>query len=605
MNFDMAESYVDELMSHLDYADVFEEPSGMNSFSDSLEVKPIITPALDFFTPKPTAKVVQSETEAQLLSPTTSLKDVTNLSDQEMVALRLAFSDLSHMGYTMADYEDVRLWVEREQADKLNELLKLHRPGKAKTTRLLAQKSTTEKNPAMLKWLKREPQRRLAFWDAEDIVEQLEGFDFRKDLTIFDLSTIVDRLEFSQLMGLPLYLGVPPSHIESQHRMQGPGAPTIFTKEQRNDAFEAYRDDPAGPNLGATIPVLPDRSDSAQSNGGPHRRKVTVGGENLTLLKAAVPQILEKAMAKRKLVENNGDEIRETQKQKVSHDDHPFASIEDGAVTLDEHHIGEEDMYAQRPSPKASDETTILRAVPESIPAEMRFKMPVGFFGFDNFDLGDPRAYAKYLSDMVYPQQITPDEMRYVPLPPMHDAGALSRHLNSFSLISVEPPLPLFRDFEGISSTSRSVLARCVRFAKSDAQLLVDWRLHPMHVYAIMLRTNPYGMELLVGRTELDSLAFGHLSLMVQFETLVAIRAAHARYAQGDVRMYIAADIPDLMERLRDDNEQAATTLHLGHARRYGIFVRRLIQETQERMGNIHNVIPGAMQAYDEFPEGF
>lgn len=162
------------------------------------------------------------------------------------------------------------------------------------------------------------------------------------------------------------------------------------------------------------------------------------------------------------------------------------------------------------------------------------------------FDAADPRKYIHHLNRLTSSEKILYRHARYVPLPPERNIGSINqRLLNLLEPRQGDEPI-LFREFSGIHVYDPSLLARCVRFAQSDAQKSIDWRAHPAHVAEILQRTNVYGMELLLSRNEVVAGSWpGSKSRAPEYFYLLALRTVHSKYAQGDKRLAqcTAADI--------------------------------------------------------------
>lgn len=109
-------------------------------------------------------------------------------------------------------------------------------------------------------------------------------------------------------------------------------------------------------------------------------------------------------------------------------------------------------------------------------------------------------------------------------LPPDPSAAAVNRCLAA-QLASETQALSLLRRFSVPRTDDFSQIARCVRFAQLFSQKFVNWKLHPRHVAEIYRRANWYGMELLVGRTDI---AFGTgmpADLDQEFRAILGLRS--------------------------------------------------------------------------------
>jgi hypothetical protein len=141
-------------------------------------------------------------------------------------------------------------------------------------------------------------------------------------------------------------------------------------------------------------------------------------------------------------------------------------------------------------------------------------------------------------------------------MPEMLDVEIINRRLNWVVPDNGEAPR-LLRGLPVPPFHIDSELARCVRFAQSDSQKRVDWRIHPNHVAEIIQRTNFYGMELLISR------GFMRISCpptIDEFELAMATRLAHASFGKDPVA-YIAGDVRALAEYLVEDIPSAMSLI--------------------------------------------
>jgi hypothetical protein len=168
-----------------------------------------------------------------------------------------------------------------------------------------------------------------------------------------------------------------------------------------------------------------------------------------------------------------------------------------------------------------------------------------------------PHHYKHYLAQFSdRPAALRPKEREYRHMPQMVDVVNLNQRLSWMLLMSGEVP-HLFREMTTPPPLIDSELARCVRFAQSDAQRCVDWRAHPSHVADIIRRTNFYGMELLVSRSEMR---ISSPPTLEEFELAMATRLAHVCFGT-DKMDYIAADVPAMMDYLLNNLPSAMCVL--------------------------------------------
>jgi hypothetical protein len=171
------------------------------------------------------------------------------------------------------------------------------------------------------------------------------------------------------------------------------------------------------------------------------------------------------------------------------------------------------------------------------------------------FDPAKPRKYAEHLSQQHAFSALRPQDTEYVPIPPMEQTEAWNLWLNSKLAPDSELPA-LFRNFTYKRTNvpapdDVSLLARCVRFAQSDAQKEIDWRAHPSHVHEIIQRTNVYGLELLISR---EQVVVKTPVTRKDFELIMAIRTVHVLWQQQDRTQHVAADIPGIIQMLHEQN---------------------------------------------------
>ena len=162
----------------------------------------------------------------------------------------------------------------------------------------------------------------------------------------------------------------------------------------------------------------------------------------------------------------------------------------------------------------------------------------------EGYDPGNPQNFKHYLAQFTdRPAVPRPREREYRPMPEILEIETLNQRLDWVVPNGAEAP-QLFRDMPAPPPHIDSELARCVRFAQSDAQRRVNWRAHPTHVAEIIQRTNFYGMELLVSRSEMR---ISSPPTADEFELVMAARLAHISFGM-DTKDYIAADVPAIIE---------------------------------------------------------
>ncbi|KAI4958190.1 hypothetical protein J4E86_003787 [Alternaria arbusti] len=193
---------------------------------------------------------------------------------------------------------------------------------------------------------------------------------------------------------------------------------------------------------------------------------------------------------------------------------------------------------ASQPAPK------IVTTVPSLIGRNHHAIIKRGVAYSEGYDPGNPQNFKHYLAQFTdRPAVPRPREREYRPMPEMLEIETLNQRLDWVVPNGAEAP-QLFREMTAPPPHIDSELARCVRFAQSDAQRRVNWRAHPTHVAEIIQRTNFYGMELLVSRSEMR---ISSTPTADEFELAMATRLAHISFGM-DTKDYIAADVPAIME---------------------------------------------------------
>ncbi|RAR02057.1 hypothetical protein DDE82_006093 [Stemphylium lycopersici] len=214
---------------------------------------------------------------------------------------------------------------------------------------------------------------------------------------------------------------------------------------------------------------------------------------------------------------------------------------------------------------KTFDEESVSRAevhvvstVPSALEIDSRHWFEEGTAYGDHFNSEKPMAFAGILaSHSSRPETTRARDSEYFPLPEPRGFEKISQRLDSYVLHEDQIP-PLLREFPKPPSGNISELARCVRFAQSDSQKRIDWRLHPTHVYKIFQKTNFHGLELLVSRHEIS---VSSPATKKEFDTVMAIRTAHVLFGK-DPTVYVASEIPALVSYLEDDLPSAISFIN-------------------------------------------
>ncbi|KAI4923964.1 hypothetical protein J4E85_008122 [Alternaria conjuncta] len=193
---------------------------------------------------------------------------------------------------------------------------------------------------------------------------------------------------------------------------------------------------------------------------------------------------------------------------------------------------------ASQPAPK------IVATVPSLIDRNNHAIIKPGVAYSEGYDPGNPQNFKHYLAQFTdRPAVPRPREREYRPMPEILEIVTLNQRLDWVVPNGAEAP-ELFREMPAPPPHIDSELARCVRFAQSDAQRRVNWRAHPTHVAEIIQRTNFYGIELLVSRSEMR---ISSPPTADEFELAMATRLAHVSFGM-DTKDYIAADVPAIIE---------------------------------------------------------
>ena len=140
----------------------------------------------------------------------------------------------------------------------------------------------------------------------------------------------------------------------------------------------------------------------------------------------------------------------------------------------------------------------IVPTVPSWIAEGSQYSIRIDVAYSEGCDTEYPRNCEHYLAQLTArPEFPRAKEYEYSPMPDMLDVEIMNQRLNWVVPDDGEAPR-LLRELPVPQFHIDSELVRCVRFAQSDSQKRVDWRVHPNHVAEIIQRTNFYEMELLI-----------------------------------------------------------------------------------------------------------
>ncbi|CAN9382990.1 unnamed protein product [Alternaria alternata] len=199
----------------------------------------------------------------------------------------------------------------------------------------------------------------------------------------------------------------------------------------------------------------------------------------------------------------------------------------------------------------------IVPTTPSWIAEGPQYSIGIDVAYSEGYDTEYPRNYEHYLAQFTArPAFPRAKEYEYSPMPEMLDVEIINQRLN-WVVPNDGEALRLLRELPVPPFHIDSELARCVRFAQSDSQQRVDWRVHPNHVAEIIQRTNFYGMELLISR------GFMRISCpptIGEFELAMATRLAHASFGKDPVA-YVAADVRALADYLVEDIPSAMSLI--------------------------------------------
>ncbi|CAN9388299.1 unnamed protein product [Alternaria alternata] len=199
----------------------------------------------------------------------------------------------------------------------------------------------------------------------------------------------------------------------------------------------------------------------------------------------------------------------------------------------------------------------IVPTVPSWIAEGLQYSIGIDVAYSEGYDTEYPRNYEHYLAQFTArPAFPRAKEYEYFPMPEILDVEIINQRLNWVVPDDGEAPR-LLRGLPVPPFHIDSELAPCVRFAQSDSQKRVDWRVHPNHVAEIIQRTNFYGMELLISR------GFMRISCpptIDEFELAMSTRLVHASFGK-DLVAYIAGDVRALAEYLVEDIPSAMSLI--------------------------------------------
>lgn len=113
------------------------------------------------------------------------------------------------------------------------------------------------------------------------------------------------------------------------------------------------------------------------------------------------------------------------------------------------------------------------------------------FSNYNHLDIGPYLNFLKYLETTA--GDVQEEDMFQSELPKALRPKQYSEWLRS--LLPIEGGVPTFRGLRTPAVEDLSLLARCIRFAKSRAEEHVCWAVHPKHVILICEYTNNYGVS--------------------------------------------------------------------------------------------------------------
>jgi hypothetical protein len=112
-----------------------------------------------------------------------------------------------------------------------------------------------------------------------------------------------------------------------------------------------------------------------------------------------------------------------------------------------------------------------------------------------NYDPTNIHPHIYFLDSLKTPaEELEDEDRRYEALPQNAHSAQKDEWLRS--LLPTKRGVPMLRSFTTPAVGHLSLLARCIRFAKSHAEEGISWAVHPSHVVLICKYTNKYGIAL-------------------------------------------------------------------------------------------------------------
>ncbi|KAI2476491.1 hypothetical protein Ptr902_12125 [Pyrenophora tritici-repentis] len=237
-----------------------------------------------------------------------------------------------------------------------------------------------------------------------------------------------------------------------------------------------------------------------------------------------------------------------------------------------------------------SGHLAILNQVPQVLGQESLFKVEEGEYYPERFDPQKPEEYQNMLAltEPNVPMRVNPftlgcngvrrpQDVDYRALPEVRNVEALNRRLNLVLPRDTRVP-QLLGEMPIPPANIISELTRCARFAQSDAQKRVDWRLHPAHVYEIVQRSNYFGLELLISRSDI---VVSSPATREELDMAMAMRFAQQLFGKDPIT-FVAADIPTITAYLEGDIPSAMFLTIAEDDNVFGDFVEELAKRFLE-----------------------
>ncbi|KAI0570743.1 hypothetical protein TUN199_11082 [Pyrenophora tritici-repentis] len=237
-----------------------------------------------------------------------------------------------------------------------------------------------------------------------------------------------------------------------------------------------------------------------------------------------------------------------------------------------------------------SGHLAILNQVPQVLGQESLFKVEEGEYYPERFDPQKPEEYQNMLAltEPNVPMRVNPftlgcngvrrpQDVDYRALPEVRNVEALNRRLSSVLPRDTRVP-QLLGEMPIPPANIISELTRCARFAQSDAQKRVDWRLHPAHVYEIVQRSNYFGLELLISRSDI---VVSSPATREELDMAMAMRFAQQLFGKDPIT-FVAADIPTITAYLEGDIPSAMFLTIAEDDNVFGDFVEELAKRFLE-----------------------